>query len=41
MVIIYPKANHEKRRTTAAQAAMGQQEVPSPESLGENFKTML
>jgi hypothetical protein len=33
-----PKDNHEKRNTTAAQAAKGQQDTPLPENSGESFQ---
>jgi hypothetical protein len=33
-----PKDNHEKRRTTAAQAAKGQQDTPLPEAFGGEFQ---
>jgi hypothetical protein len=33
-----PKGNHEKRSTTAARAAKGQQEEPKPEEFGGDFQ---
>jgi hypothetical protein len=40
MVKLTNEDNQEQRRTTAAQAAMGQQEGPLPVNPGEYFKTM-
>jgi hypothetical protein len=37
---IYQEDNQEQRRTTADQAAKGQQEDPLPVNSGECFKTM-